>query len=157
MRTSPSVPCSLANFVPSVIIATVGQAVAGHGPGVSILGVLIFWRFLMGLGIGGDYPLSATITSEFAATKIRGRMMTVRYFLTCLTCPANPRSFVRRPSLLPKAGDSCRQPSSRSSSLPRSRSRSLPTPLSTHTTSTSAGVSSSGSEPFPEPLLSTSA
>lgn len=24
----------------------------------------------------GDYPLSATITSEFAATRIRGRMMT---------------------------------------------------------------------------------
>lgn len=30
----------------------------------------------MGLGIGGDYPLSAVITSEFASTKIRGRMMT---------------------------------------------------------------------------------
>ncbi|KAL8276366.1 hypothetical protein RQP46_011211 [Phenoliferia psychrophenolica] len=59
-----------------IIIATVGQAVAGHGPAVSLIGVLIFWRFLMGLGIGGDYPLSATITSEFAATRIRGRMMT---------------------------------------------------------------------------------
>lgn len=34
-----------------IIIATIGQAVAGRGPGVSILGVLIFWRFLMGLGI----------------------------------------------------------------------------------------------------------
>jgi PHS family inorganic phosphate transporter-like MFS transporter len=30
----------------------------------------------MGIGIGGDYPLSAVISSEFAATKIRGRMMT---------------------------------------------------------------------------------
>ena len=30
----------------------------------------------MGVGIGGDYPLSACITSEFAATRIRGRMMT---------------------------------------------------------------------------------
>ncbi|SCZ88387.1 BZ3500_MvSof-1268-A1-R1_Chr2-1g04377 [Microbotryum saponariae] len=59
-----------------IIIATVGQAVAGRGPGISLLGVLIFWRVLMGIGIGGDYPLSATITSEFAATRIRGRMMT---------------------------------------------------------------------------------
>lgn len=33
-------------------------------------------RFFMGLGIGGDYPLSACITSEFAAVRIRGRMMT---------------------------------------------------------------------------------
>lgn len=29
----------------------------------------------MGVGIGGDYPLSAVISSEFASTKIRGRMM----------------------------------------------------------------------------------
>jgi len=30
----------------------------------------------MGVGIGGDYPLSAVISSEFGATRIRGRMMT---------------------------------------------------------------------------------
>ena len=30
----------------------------------------------MGVGVGGDYPLSAVISSEFASTKIRGRMMT---------------------------------------------------------------------------------
>ncbi|KAL8276965.1 hypothetical protein RQP46_010600 [Phenoliferia psychrophenolica] len=59
-----------------IIIATVGQAVSGKAPGISIIGVLVMWRFIMGVGIGGDYPLSATITSEYAATKIRGRMMT---------------------------------------------------------------------------------
>lgn len=30
----------------------------------------------MGIGIGGDYPLSAVISSEFSSTKIRGRLMT---------------------------------------------------------------------------------
>lgn len=30
----------------------------------------------MGVGIGGDYPLSAVISSEFASTHIRGRLMT---------------------------------------------------------------------------------
>ena len=30
----------------------------------------------MGVGIGGDYPLSAVIASEFSATRIRGRLMT---------------------------------------------------------------------------------
>ncbi|KAJ9115933.1 hypothetical protein QFC22_005076 [Naganishia vaughanmartiniae] len=59
-----------------IIIGTLGQAVAGQGPGVNIYGVLIMWRFVMGLGIGGDYPLSAVITSEFASKRIRGRMMT---------------------------------------------------------------------------------
>ncbi|QRW18214.1 Sugar (and other) transporter [Rhizoctonia solani] len=45
-------------------------------PAVGIVGAIIVWRFIMGVGIGGDYPLSAVITSEFAATRIRGRMMT---------------------------------------------------------------------------------
>ena len=30
----------------------------------------------MGFGIGGDYPLSAVISSEFASSHVRGRMMT---------------------------------------------------------------------------------
>lgn len=30
----------------------------------------------MGIGIGGDYPLSAVISSEFASTRSRGRLMT---------------------------------------------------------------------------------
>ncbi|KAG8947870.1 Inorganic phosphate transporter pho84 [Tulasnella sp. 424] len=58
-----------------IIVATFGQALAGHGPGANIFGVIICWRFIMGVGIGGDYPLSAIITSEFATTKYRGRMM----------------------------------------------------------------------------------
>lgn len=33
----------------------------------------LFWH--ISIGIGGDYPLSAVITSEFAATRFRGRMM----------------------------------------------------------------------------------
>jgi len=59
-----------------IIVGTFAQTVSGGGHAVSIIGVLVVWRFLMGIGIGGDYPLSATISSEFAATKIRGRMMT---------------------------------------------------------------------------------
>ena len=31
----------------------------------------------MGIGIGGDYPLSAIITSEFAPVHIRGRLMAI--------------------------------------------------------------------------------
>jgi hypothetical protein len=59
-----------------IIIATFGQAISGSGPTVGIIGALIVWRFLMGVGIGGDYPLSAVISSEFAATRSRGRLMT---------------------------------------------------------------------------------
>jgi PHS family inorganic phosphate transporter-like MFS transporter len=59
-----------------IITATFAQALSGNAPAVNIIGVLVVWRFLMGIGIGGDYPLSAVISSEFASTKIRGRMMT---------------------------------------------------------------------------------
>ncbi|KAM0042448.1 putative major facilitator, sugar transporter, major facilitator superfamily [Helianthus debilis subsp. tardiflorus] len=31
-----------------------------------------FFRFLLGVGIGGDYPLSATIMAEFANKRTRG-------------------------------------------------------------------------------------
>ncbi|KAA3484424.1 putative inorganic phosphate transporter 1-9 [Gossypium australe] len=37
-----------------------------------VLMSLGFFRFLLGVGIGGDYPLSATIMSEFANKKTRG-------------------------------------------------------------------------------------
>jgi PHS family inorganic phosphate transporter-like MFS transporter len=59
-----------------IIVATFAQALSGQAAAVRIIGVLVVWRFIMGVGIGGDYPLSAVISSEFASTKIRGRMMT---------------------------------------------------------------------------------
>ncbi|CAN9250942.1 unnamed protein product [Alternaria alternata] len=58
-----------------IIVATLAQSLTGPGPGTSIVGLIIFWRVLMGIGIGGDYPLSSIITSEFATTKWRGAMM----------------------------------------------------------------------------------
>jgi len=59
-----------------IIVGTLGQTMAGQAHGVNIFNVLIVWRFIMGLGIGGDYPLSAVISSEFSNTKTRGRVMT---------------------------------------------------------------------------------
>lgn len=58
-----------------IIFATLAQALTSASPGMSVVGLMIFWRVLMGIGIGGDYPLSAIITSEFATTKWRGAMM----------------------------------------------------------------------------------
>ncbi|KAG9948716.1 putative inorganic phosphate transporter PHO84, partial [Aureobasidium melanogenum] len=58
-----------------IIFATIAQALSSHSPAISVVGLIIFWRVLMGIGIGGDYPLSSIITSEFATTKWRGAMM----------------------------------------------------------------------------------
>ncbi|KAJ8496622.1 hypothetical protein ONZ51_g1027 [Trametes cubensis] len=59
-----------------MIVASFGQALAGQGHGANIIGVLVVWRFVMGVGIGGDYPLSSVIPAEFSSTRIRGRMLT---------------------------------------------------------------------------------
>ncbi len=58
-----------------IIVGTFGQSISGSGPGLAFLGPLIFWRVFMGVGVGGDYPLSAVITSEFATAKWRGALM----------------------------------------------------------------------------------
>ncbi|KAF7563702.1 hypothetical protein G7046_g390 [Stylonectria norvegica] len=58
-----------------IIFATLAQALTSNSPACNIVGLIIFWRVIMGVGIGGDYPLSSIITSEFATTKWRGAMM----------------------------------------------------------------------------------
>ena len=47
-----------------IIFATLAQALASDSPSMSIVGIICFWRIIMGIGIGGDYPLSSIITSE---------------------------------------------------------------------------------------------
>lgn len=47
-----------------IIFATLAQALSSDSQAISIVGLIIFWRVLMGIGIGGDYPLSSIITSE---------------------------------------------------------------------------------------------
>ncbi|KAJ3312948.1 phosphate transporter [Boothiomyces sp. JEL0838] len=59
-----------------LIIGSVGCALAAPpARGFGFAGVLGFWRFILGVGVGGDYPVSGVITSEFASTKNRGTMI----------------------------------------------------------------------------------
>ncbi len=51
---------------------------------------LIAFRFILGLGIGGDYPVSATIASEFAGTKVRGRMISTVFAMQGLGLLVGP-------------------------------------------------------------------
>ncbi|CAF4868546.1 unnamed protein product, partial [Rotaria sp. Silwood2] len=51
-----------------IIVATICSAMAGSAAiGVGTLGFLGFWRFILGIGIGGDYPMSATVSSEWSS------------------------------------------------------------------------------------------
>ncbi|XP_027350116.1 inorganic phosphate transporter 1-4-like [Abrus precatorius] len=55
-----------------MVICSIGSGLSfGHSP-KSVMATLCFFRFWLGFGIGGDYPLSATIMSEYSSKKTRG-------------------------------------------------------------------------------------
>ncbi|KAK4682083.1 hypothetical protein QC764_113820 [Podospora pseudoanserina] len=59
-----------------VIVSTIGVATTSTGYGdISFLALFTFWRFVMGIGIGAEYPLSAVITSEWSSTSSRTTML----------------------------------------------------------------------------------
>ncbi|PWZ23495.1 putative inorganic phosphate transporter 1-8 [Zea mays] len=55
-----------------MVICSVASGLSfGHTP-TGVMATLCFFRFWLGFGIGGDYPLSATIMSEYANKRTRG-------------------------------------------------------------------------------------
>jgi len=64
-----------------VILGSLGSATCSapssppstdYSGNVSVYYQLVFWRLLLGFGVGGEYPLSATISAESNNTKQRG-------------------------------------------------------------------------------------
>ncbi|KAK6456880.1 inorganic phosphate transporter [Scheffersomyces xylosifermentans] len=58
-----------------MIAATILQCTVGQSPAIEFVGIFVTLRIVMGIGIGGDYPLSSIISSEFSTTKWRGAIM----------------------------------------------------------------------------------
>jgi MFS transporter, PHS family, inorganic phosphate transporter len=57
-----------------LVVLALGAIASALSPNVIFL--LIF-RFILGLGIGGDYPVSATLMSEYANRRDRGKLITL--------------------------------------------------------------------------------
>jgi PHS family inorganic phosphate transporter-like MFS transporter len=55
-----------------VLILAGGAVASALAPG---FGWLIAFRIVLGIGVGGDYPVSATIMSEYAGKRCRGQMV----------------------------------------------------------------------------------
>jgi PHS family inorganic phosphate transporter-like MFS transporter len=62
-----------------MIVATLGLTLGTSGGAINVVGVTIFWRVILGIGIGGDYPNSSVLVSEFANVKWRGGMMAAMF------------------------------------------------------------------------------
>jgi PHS family inorganic phosphate transporter-like MFS transporter len=56
--------------------------------GKSVVTVLCFFRFWLGVSIGGDYPLSATIMSEYANKRTRGAFIAAVFAMQVCSMPA---------------------------------------------------------------------
>ncbi|KAJ1928629.1 hypothetical protein IWQ60_001883 [Tieghemiomyces parasiticus] len=58
-----------------IIVGTFGSALSASAVhGFSVLTTLVIMRFIVGLGVGGDYPLSAVITAEYSSARHRGAL-----------------------------------------------------------------------------------
>lgn len=55
-----------------MVICSVASGLSFSHDAKAVISTLCFFRFWLGFGIGGDYPLSATIMSEYANKKTRG-------------------------------------------------------------------------------------
>ncbi|KAL0456994.1 UNVERIFIED_CONTAM: Inorganic phosphate transporter 1-4 [Sesamum latifolium] len=55
-----------------MIVCSLASGLSFGSTPKGVLATLCFFRFWLGFGIGGDYPLSATIMSEYANKKTRG-------------------------------------------------------------------------------------
>ena len=51
---------------------------------------LIAWRFILGIGIGGDYATSSTIMAEYSNTKSRGKLVGMVFSMQSLGLLAGP-------------------------------------------------------------------
>ncbi|HLG63700.1 MAG TPA: MFS transporter [Ktedonosporobacter sp.] len=85
---------SLADRIGRHAIYGLTLAVLAVGALLSALSPNIYWllvlRFIMGLGIGGDYPLSATLMSEYANRKDRGKLITMVFSMQGLGLVLGP-------------------------------------------------------------------
>jgi len=55
-----------------MVICSLASGLSFGNEAKGVMATLCFFRFWLGFGIGGDYPLSATIMSEYANKKTRG-------------------------------------------------------------------------------------
>ena len=70
-----------------LVIGALGSAFLTPVNGVYIL---IIWRFILGIGIGGDYATSSTIMAEYSNTHSRGKLIGMVFSMQSLGLLAGP-------------------------------------------------------------------
>lgn len=55
-----------------IIIGSIGSSLAFASPSTDIYTSLALWRLVLGIGIGGEYPISSAVSSEASGRSVRG-------------------------------------------------------------------------------------
>ncbi len=71
----------------TLVVLAIGAIASALAP--NVVWLLIF-RFILGLGIGGDYPLSATLMSEYSNRRDRGKLITMVFSMQGLGLIVGP-------------------------------------------------------------------
>ena len=74
-----------------VIILTIGAIGSAFSQDIT---QLIIWRIVLGIGIGGDYPVSAIIMSEYSNRKDRGKLVSMVFSLQGIGLIVGPMAAV---------------------------------------------------------------
>jgi MFS transporter, PHS family, inorganic phosphate transporter len=72
-----------------VLVLAAGAIASAFSPDIWWL---IGFRIILGIGIGGDYPVSATLMSEFSGKKSRGMMVSLVFAMQAAGLDAGRRS-----------------------------------------------------------------
>jgi len=59
-----------------ITLGSLGSSTSADSSHVTVYTRIAYWRFILGLGVGGEYPLAATVTSESSSAGSRGKLMT---------------------------------------------------------------------------------
>ena len=58
-----------------ITIGSLGSSTCTDSSQFTIYSKIACWRFVLGLGVGGEYPLAATVTSESSSAGSKGKLM----------------------------------------------------------------------------------
>ena len=78
----------------ALIILVIGALGSAFLTPVNGVYVLLAWRFVLGIGIGGDYATSSTIMAEYSNTQSRGRLIGMVFSMQSLGLLAGPLAFL---------------------------------------------------------------
>ncbi len=73
-----------------LIILVIGALGSAFLTPVNGIYILIAWRFILGIGIGGDYATSSTIMTEYSNTRSRGKLIGMVFSMQSLGLLAGP-------------------------------------------------------------------